>query len=403
MPSFSVGDVVSTKTHPYFKNIVNVNIAGDPVNVIPLMVITEIYRETRTVFNEETGEEINRKGKGKCKCMWFSLKTNSFSEAWFDFEKLKSIEDRDGIILNKNGSDVDFKKNTLKRYLNKPVLFKTSFLELKKIKETKIHNHAGNKISDYSSLLNFVAPPLHIIDVKVTDDKVSGKFDSKTGTFRKYLPLLSFKCRFYNASADKWSELFIPSEALVELEDVGSYVEIIESDRKNRKYYIYDYTQEVDFDNSRKEPITILEIDSISYLNGLYSLKTYDIIHQEWKVLNIPFEMKDVISKENLYGKNTYPDFAFRRGSKAPDADKLLTEFVDFVGLNEKRKKSKYLLISYINKSDKIEQRVVRDFFIVPGATKKASTYLHGFCCKKREERSFNFNNIRSVKVLALK
>ncbi|NGM71674.1 hypothetical protein [Sphingobacterium sp. SGL-16] len=402
MPSYRVGDVVSTKTHPYFKDIVNVNIAGDPVNVIPLMVITEIYRETRTVYNEETGEEITRKGTGKCKCMWFSLKTNSFSEAWFDFEKLKSIEDRDGIVFKKNGSDFEFKKYILKRYLNKPVLFKTSFLELRKIKETRIHNHTGNKISDYTSLLNFVAPPLHIIDVKITDDKVSGKFDSKTGTFKKYLPQLSFKCRFYNASADKWSELFIPSDALVELEDVGSYVETIESDRKKRKFYIYDYTQEVDYDSSRKEPITILEIDSITYLNGLYSLKTFDIIHQEWKILDIPFEMKDVISKENLYGKNTYPDFAFRKGSKAPDADKLLTEFVDFVSLNEKRKKTKYLLINYINKSDKIEQRVVRDFFIVPGVTKKASTYIHGFCCKKREERSFNFNNIRSVKVIAL-
>ena len=68
-------------------------------------------------------------------------------------------------------------------------------------------------------------------------------------------------------------------------------------DRKKQKFYLYDYTQEVDYDEKDKESTAILEIDSIIYLNGFYSLKTYDLIHQEWKILYIPFEMKDVVAK----------------------------------------------------------------------------------------------------------
>ena len=401
MSEYNIGDIVSLNSHPYFQNLTDVKIAGEPINVIPLMVVVEIYKETRTLFNEETGDRISLKGDGRCKCAWFSLKSNVFSDAWFDFDSLKLVEEKQGLILSKEGfSDLEFKKHSLKDYLNKDVLFTTAFLELKKIKETKLHDKKSDNISSYNSLLNFVSPPMQIIDVKLGDEKSSGKFDSKTGNSKKHQPILFFKCRYYNATADKWTEVLLPSESLKIIYNVKEDLIKINKDRDEKGFYIYDYTLEgTKYNSERNESLTILEIDDITYLNGFYSLKTYDLIHQQWKILDIPFDnIRDVKSINEIFLKESYPNFDFKKGAKAPDADKLLGEFTEFISKYEG--KGNYILIKYINNSDKIIQRVLKDYFIVQGGTKKASTYLHGYCCKKREMRSFNFNNLKNVKVL---
>lgn len=401
MSNFKIGDIVSTNPHPYFKDLSNIKIAGDPINIIPLMVVVEIFKETLTSYNEDTGIAITQKGNGKCKCIWFSLKTNVFNEAWFDFGALKIIEEFSDQSFVYSNNDFDYKNKLSKEYLNKSVLFKTSHLELGKIKETKLFDFSQNRISEYNSLLNFVSPPLQIIDIKFLDEKVSNRYDSKTGSERKIFSKILLKCRYYNASADKWSEIFLPIESLIKIENVESDLAIIEKDKIDEKAYLYDYTQEINYNALDKESTTILQLFDITYINGLYSLKSFDLIHQEWKVLEIPLQgIVSIIENSKIYSKESFPNFAFKKGNKSSDIDKLLEEFVEYI--NENEDTAQYLLITYLNKSQKVTQRVVRDFFVVPGSTKKANTYLHGFCCKKREERSFNFLNIQSIRALSI-
>lgn len=400
MSNFKIGDIVSTKPHPYIKDIYNIKIAGDPTNVILLMVIVEIFEKPLAQPLKVKGSEVTFKNIQKCKCMWFSLKSNSFNEAWFDFDALKKINDTPGIRADYKENDIDFKNRLFEELINKSVIFKTSHLELRKIKETKVFESSLNKISDYSSLLNFVSPPLQIIDIKILEGKVHNKSTSKSDLGNKILSQISIKCRYFNASSDKWSEIFLPIETLKKIESVDDHLVKIENDRLSEKVYLYDYTQEDNFNIKTHEPITILQLFDITYINGLYSLKTFDLIHQEWKVLEIPLQgIVDNIEYTDIYCKESFPNFSFKKGSKSSDIDKLLKEFEQFI--DEHEEGSKYLIITYLNKSQKITKRVLKDFFVVLGSTKKANTYLHGFCCKKREERSFNFSNIQSIQIFS--
>ncbi|QRY55266.1 WYL domain-containing protein [Sphingobacterium siyangense] len=399
MSKYKIGDIVSVNSHPYFTDLTNINIAGEPINVIPLMVVVEIYNETRTSYNEETGEKLSLKGDGKCKCIWFSLKSNAFTESWFNFDSLKIISRKDVFIQNNSGlNSIEFRKKMLEDYLNKDVIFTTSALELEKIKETKLHDKKNDKISECNSLLNFVAPPLQIIDVKLQEDKHIGKFDSKSGDIKRIHAEIFFKCRYYNALADKWTEVLLPNECFELLKNVEKELRSIDED-KRKGFYLYDYTQDKKYDPSKKEANSLLEIGDVTYVNGNYLLNTYDLIHQEWKVLNIPLEgIMDVKPKEEIYFSEVYPNFNFRKGDKASEVEKLLNELVAFV--DKFGDEDSYLMVTYLNGSDKMVRRVLKGAFMVLGATKKANNYLHGFCCKKREMRSFNFDKIRSVRVL---
>src|SRR5690606_13890952 len=122
----------------------------------------------QTPCSEDTGEEISRTVDGRCKCIWFSLKSNAFSESWFDNASLKLLKRKDnGISIEKSDqTDTELRMATLSKYKFKDVLFATSKIELKKIKETKVHDKKSRQTSNLSSLLNFVCPPLQIVDVK---------------------------------------------------------------------------------------------------------------------------------------------------------------------------------------------------------------------------------------------
>lgn len=403
MSLFNIGDIVAIKSHAYFRDLDDIKIAGEPTNVLPLMVVMELFNETQTRYSEDTGVEIARKGDGRCKCVWFSLKSNTFSESWFDNGSLKLIKSKDnGIPIDKSFQTAgELRKTILSQYKYKDVLFATSKVELKKIKETKVYDKMANQISTHSSLLNFVCPPLQILDVQLPMGKSGGKFDPISDKPKRLHSTLLFKCRYYNASSDKWSEVLLPNECFEIIEDVERDLRKIDSDRKDKRYYVYDHSVEKSYSSDKHEPFSILEIDDITYTNGVYTLKTFDLIHQKWKILDIPLNgISDVIAKEEVYLEDRYPNFNFVKGNKAIESDKLLIELEAFLEKHEAMQR--YIQISFVNASDKVENRVLKDYFIVLGSTRKAPNYLHGFCCKKREERSFNFNNIRGVRVLNL-
>jgi|GEM_PF-921419 len=403
-----LGDIVAVNYHPYFQDIYDVKIAGEPINVLPLMVVVEVYKDARTTYHEHTGDLLTESGKRKCKCVWFSLKTSSFSDAWFSSDSIKIVKAANDDQLTEQSykeEDVQFKKLKAE-WKNKNVNFITSQLELKKIKETKLHDKDTDKLSSYSSLLNFVCPPLEVIDVKLASIKTTtSKFDRKTGERNHYEAKVLFKVRYYNGNSDKWSENLLPLECFEVIPDVSKEIVDLKRDLKEGTIYKLDVSllQGLDGDEFT-EPFSLLAPQEITFINGRYALKVYDWIRNNPFMLEVPDDLSaiaDKISKDELFVDDMFPDFNFEKGDRAPSGDEIFSDFSDFI--EKHSAEGHYLVLTYVSRADKITRRTLRDYFVVPKSSNQNTyDYLHGFCCKKRDKRSFRFDRILNIKVLNL-
>lgn len=408
---FKVGAIVASKSHPFYQVNQEILIAGEPTNLSPLMVIVEISHETRNLFDENTGESISTKDRGHCKCIWYSLKDNAFADVWFPFDSLKLIDtNEENLILNHIKFELaaytnpkEYVKELNKKLKSKRVLFRTTDLETKKIKETASHQVDGSVRPKLSSLLSFVCPPLEIIQVKILDDKSNNiKFDSKSGEKKRFASSIQLKCRFYLGSSNKWSECFLPIESVILLEEIDKTLisnlsEIIESN-KYIKFAVSSFPRALRWEGERG---IIMKPTKISYLNGRYTLKGEDIIHSQEISLNID---NDILSKieeldvKEVFAEDSFPNFKFKKGEKAPSWEHIFSEFLEFIEDNSL--KNSYIHISYRNNQDRIVNRTLRDYFVVAGIDERAKNYLHGFCCNKQDERSFRYDKIQNVSVL---
>lgn len=409
--NFQIGTIVASKSHPFYQASQEILIAGEPINLSPLMVIIEVSKETRNLFDENTGESISTKGKGHCKCIWYSLKDNAFAEAWFPFDSLKLIDtNEEDLILNEIDLDIaaytdpkEYIKELNKKLKSKRVLFRTTDIETKKIKETASYQVDGSMAQKLSSLLSFVCPPLEIIQVKIPEGKsINTKFDSKSGERRHFVSSIQVKCRFYLGLSNKWSEHFLPIESVILLEEtdqilISNLSEVIESN----KYIKFAANSFSDVLRREGEPEIIMKPTRISYLNGRYTLKGEDIIHSQEISLSIDNEIFSKIEEldvKEVFAEDSFPNFKFKKGQKAPGWEHIFSEFSEFIegqSLN-----NAYIHISYRNNQDKIVNRTLRDYFVVAGIDERAKNYLHGFCCSKQEERSFRYDKIQNVRAL---
>lgn len=408
--NLQIGAIVASRSHPFYQATQDILIAGEPINLSPLMVIIEISQETRNLFDENTGESISTKGKGHCKCIWYSLKDNTFAEAWFPFDSLKLIDTKEeDLILNNIELKIaytdpkEYVKELNKKLKSKRVLFRTTDIETEKIKETASYQVDSSVSQKLSSLLSFVCPPLEIIQVKIPEDKSSNtKFDSKNGAKKRFTSSIQVKCRFYLGSSNKWSEYFLPIESVILLEEIDETLinnlsEIIESN----KYIKFETISFPGVLKREGEPEIIMKPTRISYLNGRYTLKGEDIIHSQEISLDIDNEIFSKIEEldvKDVFAEDSFPDFKFKKGQKAPSWEHIFGEFSEFI--EDQFSNHAYIHISYRNNEDKIVNRTLRDYFVVAGIDERAKNYLHGFCCSKQEERSFRYDKIQNVRVL---
>ncbi len=403
-----LGDIVVANSHPYWQENPKVNIAGDSQLISPLMVIVEILSETRDRFDERTGIKLVDKGNAQCKCVWFGTNSHSFVEGWFSSKNLKIFRRASENELWVNlSADIDDKKIAVIRslYLNRSVVLKTTMVETNKRKITSSEiGYFNDRTTKTTFPQSFVSPTCEVIDVKIPEENKGklGVYDPKTGSKKRYLSAGSVKCKWYNSNSEKWSEHFLPIEAisLIEIiseEKLNDVSEVIESDG-------YYKCKSALLDIPKAEPIVILKPKAINNLNGSYFLAVHDIVHEKMLDILLSTELLEEleeIKEKDVFTGDHFPNFNFSPGAKAPKT----AEINDYLNalIDKASREHRYILINYKNSNDQLSRRVLKTYFIVPKSEKNGSDYLHGYCCSKREMRTFRIDGIRNIKVLSLR
>lgn len=403
-----LGDIVLVNSHPYWQENSNVNIVGDSLLIPPLMVIVEVLSEVKDRFDENTGVQLAERGSAQCKCVWFAAKQHGFVETWFSSKNLKIFK---SVSENEKWAEIpaggDNQLHILRKlYLNRSVILKTADVETNKKKISSLEiGYSGDKATKTTFPQNYVSPVAEVIEVKVPEKNKSNgsNYDSKSGTRKRHISIGLIKCRWYNHSAEKWSEHLLPVEAMNVIEVLDSQQlynisEVIESGR----YYRLE-SQNLPNPIPKAEPTLILRPMAVNYLNGLHFLVAHDIVHEQ--ILEIPLSTEilgnlNEVAETNVFTEKKYPDFNFSLGAKAPKRAEIRGDFSALI--DAARNGKRYILIQYKNSNDKLSNRVLRDYFIVPKSEKDGKDYLHGYCCAKRDQRTFRINGVQSVKVLSL-
>jgi uncharacterized protein YodC (DUF2158 family) len=368
---FSLGDIVTYITHPYLSQLQNITIGGEAQNIPPLMTVVEIAIETKSNFDEHTGHQTSKKGNANCKCIWYSGKTAQFEEAWISSKFLRIIkqhESKDAAILQ--GSIVVL--NTLKFELSKR---KTS-LKFEGVLEP---NAAKTTIAP---LLSFVGPTMVATEVKKNESK-DGVYDANTGKLKRIIPNNLIKCKWFNATSDKFSEKLIPAEALYMVPSVSEEtLATFQNNIKAKKHLL------VTLDSGK----TILQLREINWTNGFYNLRAYDFITNS--IINV-----DTLDPDRYQHIMPFLNDAPIFVAGDLDGAAIIPEYTQLIG--EAIADKNYLRIKYRNLNDKITIRTLSSLEITADK-EDGKHYLTGYCHLRCEKRTFRVDRIQKMQVLNL-
>jgi len=376
---FTHGTIVAIKTHHFEKDIFSIVLAGNPLSISPLMIVVEELFDSRTSYNERTGEEISKSGNSQCKCMWFSTKKQEFIDAWFPSKFLKVIKKID---LTREKIIQPGKNANLNIYTGKSVLFRTCNLETHKRKSSiAIKSNDFNESSTIVPLLNFVSPIMQIVQVMEyrNIDPKDVLFDAKTGIKKRHLSEWVAKCRWYNSELEKTSEKLIPLDCLEELIPIETeYLTILQEAIVLQKYLIYDKT--------------IIKPHKLIFLNGVYFLRGYSYVAN--KIIN-----KDIRKLGSLTVSDTY--FTDRARMFDPATGEILTKIE---GIKKAEEGGCYLRIKYSKGKNEETTRTLSKFRLVNmnNAKGELTDYLIGYDHLRKANRTFLVKRIKSLKILKL-
>jgi len=376
---FTHGTIVAIKPHHFEKDVFSTVLAGNPLSISPLMIVVEELFDSRTSYNERTGEEISKSGNSQCKCMWFSTKKQEFIDAWFPSKFLKVIKKID---LNRERIIQPDKNANLNVYTGKSVLFRTCNLETHKRKSSiAIKSNDLNESSTIVPLLNFVSPIMQIVQVmeyKNIDPK-EVLFDAKTGNKKRHLSEWVAKCRWYNSELEKTSEKLIPLDCLEELIPINKeYLAFLQQAIVLQKYLINDKT--------------IIKPHKLIFLNGDYFLRGYSYVAN--KIIN-----KDIKKLGTLSVSDTY--FTDRARMFDPETGEILTKIE---GIKKAEEGGAYLRIKYSKGKNEETTRTLSKFKLVNmnNAKGELTDYLIGYDHLRKANRTFLVKRIKSLKILKL-
>jgi len=322
MSEFKIGEIVVFKSHPYIDKHTNIKIAAYSDYTSPILVIKQIKEKSHDKF---TGKDIAQ----ELNCYYYSSRDGKFTERWISSNLVKKIffSVLDHKILN----DIDLKKdlensdkelsarnyeNLLKAsYLNKMVVLKSVDVELgkKKVNRTKDN---GELVE--TNHLEFLPPIMTIIGYKYTDEK--HKFCEKTG-----LPLIEFKCKWYNSNSKTFSELLFPYNVLYtvkEIQDLFLHKDLLsdinESIEKNIIYNLHiNKSFELEGDKEIKITKTIGYPVAIVHKHYFYQMNYVDHITQNKFTITIDQDFDKKFENE-VFGTK-YPNY--QRGYKVKVSD----------------------------------------------------------------------------------
>ncbi len=213
--SFNIGSIVALNTHPFFvkNNKDEFLISGDGLTISPLMVVVEILGENKSLFDENSGQELIKKETVQCKCLWFSSKTFQFEDTWLSSRLLRNIEF--------SSQSQDF---AVPSY-GSSVIFKTASIEIgkKKASLNQLGSSNNDKSRTITALLSFTSPAMQVIGSAKSESK-EPIIDAKTGEVRRIISKQLVKCKYYNAHSEKFSEVLIPIEAITILSAIDNNI-----------------------------------------------------------------------------------------------------------------------------------------------------------------------------------
>jgi uncharacterized protein YodC (DUF2158 family) len=353
----SLGSIVTLHTHPYSSANTKVIILGDHQTIPPLMVVVEILNETKTLYDEHTGNQISDKNSGQCKCIWYSTKSNQFEEAWLSKKLLKIIE-------TNTDPEEQIQVDSL-------VAIKTLNLEYHKQKSSvSIDGNTNKSSATVTQLLTFVSPIMQVLEIKKHEDKET-KYDSKSGLQRRFTTQQMVKCKWYNPATDKMSEKLIPIEALMQINLASE--ELLQKARfaiDNNKYY--------NLDNRLIKP------SHICYRSGHYTLKYFDYIHNKFE---------EEFLTADLFKNPIENPFLEVNVFEKLDKDEIISSLKSEIA--KVRVSKNYITIKYKNINDEVTTRTLKNYSI-------EDKYLQAFCHLRNEERTFHLDRVQDFTALNL-
>lgn len=377
----SLGDIVALRSHPYFDNLTDIVIGGEPQLISPLMVCVEMLNDSKDQFDEKTGEEILKKGNSQCKCMWYSTKSYQFEEAWISSKLLK-------VIWHNARGQESLEESNRRSLYGRLVLFSTAEIEGEKKKssistESNSLNSTRDKVIT-NPLLSYLSPIMQIIQViEVKSDGKESFFDSKTGKARRFVPKYLAKCKWYNHN-DKLSEKLLPLECLKLIPEIDpNLLDEIKLQIAENKFYRFDNT--------------IIQPHKLYTINGSYFIKAFNYLTNKTIDVDLSKDAEKLKFEEKLT-IDEFPTFDFTSGDVLPEKY-FVTQYSDAVRSASKR--SSFIRINYKSRRDEVSTRTLRNYEIVTveeGDTKIA--YLRGYCMTKNAIRNFNLDRIFKLQEL---
>src|SRR5690554_4885752 len=381
---FQIGSIVTLKSH-YTRGekdyLDNISIAGDDKSISPYMMVTEILKETKNKFDEDTGENTIQKNSFRLKVIWFNAKTYEFNKKWISSQFVDVVENE---LKNIKFSKAD------------QVILKTNQLEIKK-KRISIKEEEWNTKISKSSLLSFCAPEMVVIG-KSTFKPKDPLFDKVTNERIREIPTDQIKVQFYNPLADKYSEEILPIECF-EIADVKSsnLDKLINANQDDQKL--------VSFNDQ------LFSVKNISYLHGIYMIQTKNFVDETvesfmlHEIVNLKeLKINDVIggllapfwTDNNHTSVNHF--FAEKAVANAEGDKHNIREFIN----------NKIFYIHYKNLKGKFTKRFIKvlgvsDFKMTDEDEITTGLMVHAFCYLRKEERTFTFTDDRLLAIYDVK
>ena len=379
---FELGNCVTLKSN-YLLNGEHSEIlalGGVPLYTTPIMVVVEIFHHPQKDFDSTSGElftENSPNSSTKYKCCWFSTKSMTIEYNWFKALELVKFK----VDLPKTHSK-DLK-------IGDTVRFNTVDEEAEKLKSLKSYER---KIERSQPLLSFVAPAFLVIGwakYEIKDILV----DAQTRQKIRWISEKLVKCKFYNESSEKFSEVLIPVECLhkinIQNDELQSQMDqLVKAKSENLQ---------VLFNNSKKDDLG--NFQDISVLSGRYQARFVSLITGQ--VSQVWLDELNIISSKIKLNDEFSEGYPIFRTENQPKPTFLNVDH--YVSEKSKELEGKIVYIGYKNLKDEFRYRFIKihDFHDL-GKTKdgKPTFLLSAYCFFRSEMRMFSSKGLISVQLI---
>lgn len=362
---YQIGDIVALNIHPFQKDHTDIIVSGDHLQLPPLMVVVEIFKQVppkKSLLNSEICV--------KYKCIYYA---NTFKEIWILEEDIKLIKSNDKCILT---------KNLLRGQLT---ILKSANIELSKkkssisyLKDSQLSNE--NLTTTITPLLSFLSPVLQIIEINNSSSSNKKTYPDKIS------PAFEVKCKYYNSIENKISEITLPIDCLELIEVASNIIYEIKEAIKDSKIIILTTT------NSDRH---LVQANYIAYRCGYYYIRGFDYLTNneiEEKITeSFNFQTSD------LHYKTKGPKLDIEKNNLAATTSYILKEFIDII--NQAQKNRSHIRFKYKNRNDQLRFKTLQEYKLIKVTkdNKKEVYYLVGMCLLKKEERTFRLDKIQEL------